>query len=145
MLYLIILIFMLDKLFKDKNYYFFFKVNFIILFFLGIVMFIAGYFAIPVVHSIGSGYGIYKANLLSFFDPKLFSGSGYSWSLILKDIYNTDQEYEGFSYLGLGIISMLFYLFFFFKQIIFTLKKQYNFFFIFFFLYYSYFIYYSSW
>ena len=135
MLYLIILIFMLDKLFKDKNYYFFFKVNFIILFFLGIVMFIAGYFAIPVVHSIGSGYGIYKANLLSFFDPKLFSGSGYSWSLILKDIYNTDQEYEGFSYLGLGIISMLFYLFFFFKQIIFTLKKQYKFFFIFFFFY----------
>jgi hypothetical protein len=135
MLYLIILIFMLDKLIKDKNFYFFFKVNFIILFFLVLVMFIAGYFVIPAVHSIGYGYGIYKANLLSFIDPKSFFGSGYSWSLILKDIYNTESEYEGFSYLGLGIISIFFYLLFFYKKIIFKLKKNYKFFFIFFFFF----------
>ncbi len=131
MLYLIILIFMLDKLIKEKNFYFFLKVNLIIIFFLVIVMFIAGYFVIPAVHAIGSGYGIYKANLLSFIDPKSFFESGYSWSLILQDIYNTGPEYEGFSYLGLGIFSIIFYLFFFYKQIIFKLKKNYKFFYIF--------------
>ena len=131
MLYLVILIFMLDKLYKDKNFYFFFKVNLIILTSLIIVMFIAGYFVIPSIHSIGSGYGIYKANVFSFIDPKPFLGLNYSWSLIPGDIYNTVPETEGFSYLGLGIISILLYLLLYFKKIIHSAKKHYKFCFVF--------------
>jgi len=132
MLYLIIIFFMFDKLFKDRNFYFFFKINLTILFFLIFTMYIAGYFVIPTIHSIGHGYGFYKANLLSFIDPQFFSDMNYSWSLLLRDIYNTWEEYEGFSYLGLGIIFIILFLFYSFNKIKFILKKKRKYFFIFF-------------
>jgi len=108
-LYLISIIFIFDKFLKDKNYYSFLRINLIISISLLTVMYVSGYFVIPAIDSIAFGYGIYKANLLTFIDPKSVSMS-YSWSIFLGDIYNSAGELEGFSYLGLGIIILLFFL-----------------------------------
>lgn len=46
------------------------------------------------------GYGIYKMNLLSLFDAS-------RWSYVLQDIPEAVGEYEGFNFLGLGIVMLL--------------------------------------
>ena len=130
-LYLITLIFMFIKLYKDKNYYYFFKVNLLIFFLLLVVMYVSGYFVIPAIDSIGFGYGVYKANLLTFFDPRSV-GMNYSWSIILGDIYNTGGELEGISYFGLGVIFLLLFLLYSFSKIKFLFRVYYKFFVIFF-------------
>ena len=94
---------------KTKNVKKFIKNIFLISFLLLLTMYIVGYFSIPVSDSLGFGYGFYKANLLTFFDPS--SGFGLkNWSLFLPDIENTKGEIEGFGYLGLGIIILIFIL-----------------------------------
>ena len=45
------------------------------------------------------GFGEYKMNLLSLVDPS-------GWSYLLKDIPESDGEYEGFNFLGLGGILL---------------------------------------
>jgi hypothetical protein len=77
-------------------------------------MYISGYFTINSINSLANGYGQFKFNLLGFFDPIQLiendnkSPSGFStWSLFLKDLPSFAEEYEGFSYLGLGIIFLL--------------------------------------
>ena len=122
---------MFTKLYKDKNYYYFFKVNLLIFFLLLVVMYVSGYFVIPAIDSIGFGYGVYKANLLTFFDPRSV-GMNYSWSIILGDIYNTGGELEGFSYFGLGVIFLLLFLLYSFSKIKFLFRVYYKFFVIFF-------------
>ena len=67
--------------------------------------FITGYFEISVFDAMGYGYGHYKANLLSFFDPQ-YSKGDVNWSLFLNDIKNLRGEREGFGYLGLGVIAL---------------------------------------
>ena len=47
-----------------------------------IIMYISGYFIIPSTDTLGYGFGIFKTNLLSFFDP-VPSGSDFNWSLFL--------------------------------------------------------------
>ena len=90
---------------KIKDFKFIFKENTVPLIFLTIIMYCVGYFSIPASDSLGFGYGFYKANILTFFDPK--SGSNYqNWSLFLPDIQNAKGEFEGFGYLGLGIIIL---------------------------------------
>lgn len=63
-----------------------------------LTMYSIGYFVV------GSGvstlnYGFFKMNLLSLVDPN-------NWSSILKDIPSLKGEYEGFNYLGIGVIIL---------------------------------------
>lgn len=65
-----------------------------------IVLWQSGYF---MLHSgyVAPGLGLYRMNLLSFIDP-FFT----RWSRILMPHSHTAGDYEGFSYLGLGIIIL---------------------------------------
>ena len=103
-----------NNLFKEKKIKKFFKYSFVYLIISISVMYISGYFAINSINSLALGYGEYKFNLLGFFDPVQLaensnkSLSGFSsWSLFLKDIPSLPNEYEGFAYLGLGVICLL--------------------------------------
>jgi len=87
--------------------------SFIIIFSLCVTMYVTGYFEIRYFDGIASGYGEYKLNLLSTFDP----GSNFNtWSYILPDIkLTTLEQAEGFNYFGLGsliIILLSFFIFF---------------------------------
>ena len=119
MLLLMNFIFSIYENFKSKDLKNFLKEIFLLIIPLILTMYSVGYFSIPVSDSLGFGYGIYKANMLTFFDPT--SGLGQkSWSLFLPDIKNTKGETEGFGYLGAGIIILIFILIFY---IIKDLKK----------------------
>ncbi|MDA9629755.1 DUF6311 domain-containing protein [Candidatus Pelagibacter sp.] len=73
------------------------------------ILFIIGFFSIGIIDNIDFGYGYYKSNILTFFDPK--GGIlNLNWSSILPDIdFNVAGEKEGFGYLGLGGIILLFF------------------------------------
>lgn len=92
-----------------KFNYNFFKENLYIILVLIFTMYIVGYFHIPATDALGFGYGYYKSNLLSFIDPSP-SVNDVSWSIILPDIHNSRGEKEGFAYLGMGIILLIFFL-----------------------------------
>ncbi len=47
-----------------------------------------------------SGFGFYKANLLTFFDSNLL------WSNIFSDIKSIEGEHEGFAFLGSGVLLL---------------------------------------
>ena len=71
------------------------------------VLYIAGYFEIRLADTLGGGFGYYKLNLLSPFDP-VDSVNNISWSWFLPDIKLTaGEELEAFNYLGLGQILLL--------------------------------------
>lgn len=62
----------------------------------GLACWQAGYFT--VVGSVAAGgFGYYSMNVLSVIDPN-------GWSYILPDISGNPGEYEGFNFLGLGVI-----------------------------------------
>lgn len=60
----------------------------------------SGYFVVPGSKTGGGSFGLYRMNLLSPLDP--------SWvgSFVLKDLPETTGDYEGFNYLGLGVIVL---------------------------------------
>ncbi|UQZ91420.1 hypothetical protein C4J81_19170 (plasmid) [Deltaproteobacteria bacterium Smac51] len=58
----------------------------------------AGYFTIGDSAASG-GYGLYAMNILSLIDPS-------GWSYVIKDIPENGGNYEGFNYLGLGVIFL---------------------------------------
>ncbi|VVM38734.1 DUF6311 domain-containing protein [Pseudomonas fluorescens] len=58
-----------------------------------------GYFAIADGVKSG-GFGLYRMNLLSPFDPA-------GWSLILPNLPKASGDYEGFNYLGLGVLLLV--------------------------------------
>ena len=67
-----------------------------------LTLYIAGYFEIRFIDSMGLGFGNYKLNFLSIFDP-VNSYHGISWSWFLPDIkLSAGEEIEGFNYFGLG-------------------------------------------
>lgn len=107
MLLLVRLIFIIDFLFKKKKIQDLLIKNFWLIFLLTFTMYVSGYFILPSTDTLGYGFGIYKANLLTFFDP-VPSGSNFNWSLFLPDIKNNFGEHEGFAYLGIGGILLLF-------------------------------------
>jgi hypothetical protein len=112
-IFLIILIILFyGSLLKIKN------IKFLFLFFtfytclILLNLFIIGFFSINILDYAEYGFGHYKSNLLTFFDPQ--GGiSNINWSLFLPDIYHYKGEEEGFAYLGLGgillLISTLYY------------------------------------
>ena len=48
-------------------------------------MYIVGYFESSPINSVSSGYGIFKIDLLSLYDP-ILDGQLISWSIFLKDL-----------------------------------------------------------
>ena len=54
--------------------------------FLLFTVYLFGYFEIPLTDSLGYGYGYYKANLLSLFNP-VSAMNSFSWS-------NCEQDYD---------------------------------------------------
>ena len=73
------------------------------------ILYIVGYFEIRLGDTLGVGFGHYKLNLLSIFDP-VNSVDNISWSWFLPDIkLSRGEELEGFNYLGLGQFMMLFF------------------------------------
>ena len=64
----------------------------------------AGYFSVSASSLAGGGFGFYHMNLLS-----IFNSSGWPhirWSYILKSIPVGYGSYEGFNYLGLGVVVL---------------------------------------
>ena len=104
-LIIINLIFSLEKLYFKKNFKVIVKENLYLFLPLILTMYLVGYFVIPTSDSLGFGYGFYKANLLTFFDPSIGS-TDKSWSLFLPDIFNSSGETEGFGYFGLGSLIL---------------------------------------
>lgn len=69
-----------------------------IAFVVSVVCWQVGYFVIGTSISVG-GYGEYRMNLFSFVDPS-------GWSYVLRDIPEAIGEYEGFNFLGLGVLML---------------------------------------
>ncbi len=59
----------------------------------------AGYFSVG-PGTITGGFGFYRFNLLSLFDSS-------GWSYVLHDIPEAGGDYEGFNFLGLGVLLLL--------------------------------------
>ncbi|MFZ0219832.1 MAG: DUF6311 domain-containing protein [Candidatus Aquirickettsiella sp.] len=70
---------------------------------LALVMWQAGYFMLHNGFAM-QGLGYYRMNLLSFIDPSDVDFD--TWSHILRKQPHTPGDYEGFSYLGLGMILL---------------------------------------
>jgi hypothetical protein len=70
-----------------------------VLIIVGLACWQVGYFSVGSSVA-GDGFGHYRMNLLSIFDPN-------GWSFVLNDIPGGPGEYEGFNYLGLGVIFLL--------------------------------------
>jgi len=64
----------------------------------GLVCWQVGYFSVGDGLST-SGYGYCRMNLASVLDPS-------GWSFVLKDIPQAKGDYEGFNFLGLGVITL---------------------------------------
>ena len=71
----------------------------VILSVIGIVCWQTGYFSIGAGTRSG-GFGLYRMNLLSIVDAS-------GWSYVLKDIPEGAGDYEGFNFLGFGVIFLL--------------------------------------
>ena len=95
----------------NSKKFFFFKFIFLKTIFLIFFMYLIGYFVLPPQDIIGHGFGLYKLNLLSIFDPGVASlsfGKKVIWSLFLPDIKTNYGGHEGFNYLGLGVLLIFF-------------------------------------
>lgn len=68
---------------------------------IGIIMYLCGYFSVETSASIGQGYGEFRFNPFSLLNP-------HGWSYLLKSNPQFNFDYEGYSYLGLGTISLIF-------------------------------------
>ena len=97
----------LDLNFKKESFFQITKDFFLISFILLTVLYVAGYFEVRMVDTLGVGFGSYKLNLLSPFDP-VQTINNISWSWFLPDIKLTrEEELEAFNYFGIGQLLML--------------------------------------
>lgn len=113
--------------FKKKEIYPIIKDIFFTITALALLMYVIGYFEIGLDDSLGWGYGYYKFNLNSFFNPfGLNYFETFSWSSLIPPQTMPTQEHEGFSYLGLaGIIFFIIFLYsFFLEKNIFLFNKK---------------------
>ena len=99
-------IFFLKEILEKKSFKYYLKKIIVLNFIIISTMYLAGYFMIPSVQTLGVGFGILKLNLLGIFDPLNIGSNFNSWSLFLPDLPSIEGEMEGFSYLGLGIILL---------------------------------------
>lgn len=73
---------------------------------IGLVCWQAGYFSVG-RGAIASGYGRYRMNLLSPIDP---GKADYGlWSSIMMNLSGDEGHHEGFNFLGIGVIALLFF------------------------------------
>ncbi len=68
-----------------------------------LVMWTVGYFSIPIDNVETGGFGYYSMNLLAPFNPM----GGDETTFLTKIALASEGQYEGFNYLGLGILIML--------------------------------------
>jgi len=116
--YFTAIIFVVYSILRISNFYFeketlfrLLKDFFIVTIFTLLTLYVVGYFEIKVVDSLGLGFGDYKLNLLSFFDPGPTANNVF-WSRFLPDIkLSLGEQLEGFNYLGLGQMLMLLFAF----------------------------------
>ena len=106
MLFVMFFAFLFQKFLEEKNFINIFLNLIFSIFIVLIFMYIFGYFETPVVSTVSRGYGEFKLDLLSIFDPKATGAPGPHWSTFLKDISGTTSE--GFNYFGLGNIFIIF-------------------------------------
>jgi Family of unknown function (DUF6311) len=66
---------------------------------IAIIMWAAGYFMLGTGVGTG-GFGLYRMNLLSLIDPDDI------WSKLLRDHKGGSGDYEGFNYMGLGMLGL---------------------------------------
>ena len=93
--------------------------GFIILF----SLYLSGIFNYNISNTIDFGYGFYKSNLLSFFDP-VGGVADKNWSYLLPDIKTSTGEKEGFAYLGLGgIFLIILFLYIIYKKKLYLKRK----------------------
>jgi len=96
--------------FYKQEIFTFIKDFFIIFTLLALVLYAIGYFEIRIADTMALGFARDKLNLLSIFDSNNVIAGGYDWSLFLPDIKLTQgEEGEGFNFLGLGQILLLFF------------------------------------
>lgn len=90
----------LINLLLKKNYPFVYGLRefFLNTLIVGIVCWQVGYFSVG-SGAISGGYGFFRMNLLSIVDPS-------GWSYVLRDIPEGKGDYEGFNFLGLGVILL---------------------------------------
>ena len=108
MLLVIFFIFSFNDFIQNKKIKKFLFDNFLNLLILLLIMFIFGYFRVPLTDSMGTGYGYWKLNLASIFNPlQHIGGAQIEWSNILSSVpMTTGEQIEGFNYLGLGGILL---------------------------------------
>lgn len=87
-------------------------------FFIIFVVWQAGYFAVPTSSANEFGFGLYRMNLLSIFNPRN-NYADSSWSYLLpalpepsslylnSNIRLSEGSHEGFNFLGLGVIGLI--------------------------------------
>ena len=94
-------------IFCKKNFFEIIKDFVLIIICLLLTLYVVGYFQIRMVDTMGVGFGVYKLNLLSIFDP-IETVTNISFSWILPDIkLSHGEELEAYNYLGLGNILMM--------------------------------------
>ena len=103
MVLVIYLFFLLEKILDKINIKLEIRNLIFKLLFIFIIMYVVGYFESHPINAVSSGYGIFKIDLLSFFDPQI--DGQQSWSYFLRDLKGT--HLEGFTYIGLGNIILL--------------------------------------
>ena len=104
--YFTAIIFVVYSILRISSFYFekeslfkLLKDFFIISIFTLLTLYVVGYFEIKLVDSLGLGFGDYKLNLLSFFDPGP-TATNVFWSRFLPDIkLSLGEQLEGFNYL----------------------------------------------
>ena len=65
-----------------------------------------GMFVFGVSNASAAGFGTYSANVLSFVDPGYPWYSRELWSRVIPDQWQSSGQYEGFAFLGSGIILL---------------------------------------
>ena len=94
-------------IFYKKNFFEIIKDFVLIIICLLLTLYVVGYFQIRMIDTMGVGFGVYKLNLLSIFDP-IETVTNISFSWILPDIkLSHGEELEAYNYLGLGNILMM--------------------------------------
>jgi len=93
--------------YEKENFLIILKDFFIIIIFLLLTLYIVGYFQISMTDTLGVGFGVYKMNLLSIFDPTETYNKFYSSWFLPDIILPRGEELEGFNYIGIGSIIML--------------------------------------
>ncbi len=100
MIFIIYFIWMIIEIIKDrKNTQIFFSTLFFSVVTTTSGLFLSGFFT-DIYSARASGYGFYKSNLLSIFDPN-------GWSYLIPSVKKSPGDYEGFSYPGISFLIIL--------------------------------------